>query len=87
MSVSPTQELVAGIRDTDGIRSVYMQEALKRARLAVMKELTADAQDLRADAVVSVSLSVSDWRGQQKSMLIVHASGTAVELETIPTER
>lgn len=80
LGVNLFQEILAGARDVIGGRSATIQSALKAARTALLDELGASAAHLHADAVVSVSFAITEWSGQGKSMLVVLASGTAVEL-------
>lgn len=76
------QELLAGVRDAAGGRSVTIQTALRQARVALLDEMSTSAARLRADAVISVTFSMTEWSGQNRSMLIMLASGTAVELSS-----
>lgn len=80
LGVNLFQELFAGVRDAVGGRSATVQRALKEARIALLDEIRNEAAHLHADAVVGVAFTLSEWSGQNKSMLIVMASGTAVEL-------
>ncbi len=80
MGVNLFQELLADVRDAVGGRSATIQAALKGARIALLNELRTDAAHLHADAVVGISFTLSEWSGQNKSMLILMAAGTAVEL-------
>ena len=80
MGVNLFQEFLAGIRDTVCGRSATIQAALRQARIVLHDELSANAAHLRADAVVGIAFSLSEWSGQNKSMLIMLVSGTAVEL-------
>jgi uncharacterized protein YbjQ (UPF0145 family) len=80
LGVNLFHEVLAGIRDTVGGRSATIQAALREGRTALLDELRADAARLHADAVVGVAFTLSEWSGQNKSMLILMASGTAVEL-------
>ena len=82
MGVNFVQELLAGVRDVVGGRSVTIQNTLREAREALLRELSARAVEIHADAVVSVAFTLSEWSGQNKSMLILMASGTAVELSS-----
>jgi uncharacterized protein YbjQ (UPF0145 family) len=80
LGVNLFQEFLAGLRDTVGGRSATIQGALREARETLLRELSANAAALHADAVVSIAFTLSEWSGQNKSMLILLASGTAVEL-------
>lgn len=83
MGVNLFQEFIADVRDLVGGRSLSVQKSLASARAQLVEELSARAAHLRADAVLGVSFSLSEWSGQNKSMLVVIATGTAVELEPI----
>jgi uncharacterized protein YbjQ (UPF0145 family) len=83
MGVDIFSEFLAGVRDIVGGRSESIQAAFKEARQALLRELEEQGSALRADAVLGISFAVSEWSGQNKSMLIVLASGTAVLLETL----
>jgi uncharacterized protein YbjQ (UPF0145 family) len=80
LGVNLFHEILAGVRDAVGGRSATIQGILKEARIALLNELRADAAHLHADAVVGISFTLSEWSGQNKSMLILMAAGTAVEL-------
>ncbi len=72
------RDLFAGIRDIVGGRSAAYEEELRKARQIAMQELSAEASDLGADAVVGIDLDYETVGGG--SMLMVTASGTAVRL-------
>jgi uncharacterized protein YbjQ (UPF0145 family) len=72
------RDLFAGIRDIVGGRSAAYEEEIRKARQIAMQELSAEASDLGADAVVGIDLDYETVGGG--SMLMVTASGTAVRL-------
>jgi uncharacterized protein YbjQ (UPF0145 family) len=74
------KDLFAGIRDIVGGRSGAYEEELRKARIIAFQELEAAAQQVGADAVVGVDLDY-ETVGQGGSMLMVTASGTAVQLD------
>jgi uncharacterized protein YbjQ (UPF0145 family) len=71
------KDLFAGIRDIVGGRSGAYEEELKRARQIAMDEMQARAASLGANAVIGVDLDY-ETVGQNGSMLMVSATGTAV---------
>ena len=72
------KDLFAGIRDIVGGRSGAYEQELRRAREIAFQELSAQAQQMGADAVVGVDLDYETVG--QGSMLMVTAAGTAVRL-------
>ncbi len=73
------RDLFAGIRDVIGGRSGSYEKSLREARETALRELEEEAARLGADAVVGVDLDY-EVIGEQGSMLMVSASGTAVRL-------
>ena len=71
------KDLFAGIRDIVGGRSAAYEKELNNARRLALEELQEAARNLGADAVVGVDLDY-EVIGQNGSMLMVSASGTAV---------
>ena len=70
------RDLFASITDIVGGRSGAYENALRDARNQALAELQAEAADLGADAVVAIDLDY-EVLGQNGSMLMVSASGTA----------
>ncbi|HEY8939772.1 MAG TPA: heavy metal-binding domain-containing protein [Cellvibrio sp.] len=73
------KDLFAGIRDLVGGRSGTYERELQRAREIALQELQDRARELGANAVVGIDLDY-EVIGQNGSMLMVSASGTAVVL-------
>ncbi|WP_430431891.1 heavy metal-binding domain-containing protein [Oceanicaulis sp.] len=73
------RDLFAGIRDIVGGRSGSYEKSLREARQIALSELEDEARKLGANAVVGVDLDY-EVIGEQGSMLMVSASGTAVVL-------
>jgi uncharacterized protein YbjQ (UPF0145 family) len=73
------RDLFAGLRDIVGGRSGSYEKSLREAREIALKELEDEARARGADAVVGVDLDY-EVIGEQGSMLMVSASGTAVSL-------
>jgi uncharacterized protein YbjQ (UPF0145 family) len=80
------RDLLASLRDIVGGRARAYETALIRAREMALEELEQRARLLGADAVVGVHLDY-EVLGQAGGMLMVCATGTAVELmppQTLP---
>jgi uncharacterized protein YbjQ (UPF0145 family) len=73
------RDLFAGIRDIVGGRSGAYEKSLREAREIALQEREDEAKARGADAVVGVDLDY-EVIGEQGSMLMVSASGTAVSL-------
>lgn len=71
------KDIFAGIRDIVGGRSGAYEEELARAREIAIGEMTASARALGANAIIGVDLDY-ETVGQNGSMLMVSATGTAV---------
>ena len=80
MGANIFKDLFAGIRDIVGGRSAAYEEELRRAKDTAMDEMIAEAQRLGANAVIGVDLDY-ETVGQNGSMLMVTAAGTAVTVE------
>lgn len=74
------RDLFAGIRDIVGGRSGSYEKSLREAREIALHELEDEAQKRGANAVVGVDLDY-EVIGEQGSMLMVSASGTAVVID------
>ncbi|MDE2981237.1 MAG: heavy metal-binding domain-containing protein [Gemmatimonadota bacterium] len=74
------KDILAGIRDIVGGRSVSYENALREAREEALREMAEEARARGAGAVVGVDLDY-EVLGAQNGMLMVSASGTAVALE------
>ncbi len=73
------RDLFAGVRDIIGGRSAAYEKELAEARRIAFKEMSQQAQDLGANAVVGIDIDY-EVVGQGGSMLMVAVSGTAVLL-------
>jgi len=73
------RDMFAAITDVVGGRSGKYEEVLARARTEAIEELTEQARQLGANAVIGVDLDY-EVLGQNGSMLMVSVSGTAVVL-------
>lgn len=75
------RDMLAGVRDIVGGRSGSVQKLLREARETVLADLAAEAAEIGADAVIAVDLDYHELTGGGKAgMLLVVATGTAVEL-------
>ena len=83
--VNLVKDFMAGIRDLVGGRSETYERELGNARDAAMRALTAQAEALRADAIIGIDLDY-EVLGSNNGMLMVSASGTAVRLKPLTSE-
>ena len=81
------RDFFAGVRDIVGGRSANTQKILRESRRTVLSELKKEAYMVGANAVVGVDLDYSEFSGQGKSMLFVVATGTAVKMKTLNTQK
>ena len=72
------RDLFASIRDIVGGRSSSYEKVLRKGKGTALREMEEQARELGANAVVGVDL---DYETVNGSMLMVTASGTAVQLE------
>lgn len=73
------RDLFASITDIVGGRSGVYETKLREAREQAFAELSAEARDKGADAVVGIDIDY-EVLGKDGSMLMVTVSGTAVTL-------
>lgn len=71
------KDFLAGLRDVVGGRSGVYETELRNARNSAIDEMSEQAEDLGANAVVGVDV---DYETIGDSMLMVAVSGTAVKL-------
>ncbi len=74
------RDIFAGIRDIVGGRSGSYEEVLREAKDNAVSEMEENARQLGANAVIGIDLDY-ETVGQNGSMLMVTASGTAVVYE------
>jgi uncharacterized protein YbjQ (UPF0145 family) len=74
------RDFFAGIRDVVGGRIASYETVLADAKEAALADLLSRAEALRADAVVGVSFDHDSIGGDNKTILMVSAIGTAVRL-------
>jgi len=75
------RDFFAGIRDIVGGRSAAYEGELRKAKAIALEEMERQAEDLGANAVLSVDLDYETVQvGGGGGMLMVSASGTAVVL-------
>ena len=76
------KDFFAGIRDIVGGRSAAYEKELRTAKEIAVQEMTEEAEELGAGAIVGVDLDYETIQvGSGGGMLMVSASGTAVVLE------
>ncbi len=73
------KDFFAGIRDIVGGRSAAYEQELQKAREIAFEEMSAQAKELGANAVVGIDIDY-ETVGSQGGMLMVSVSGTAVSL-------
>ena len=71
------KDFFASIRDIVGGRSAAYEKELRKAKDIALEEMQTEARRLGGNAVIAVDL---DYETVGQSMLMVSASGTAVEL-------
>lgn len=79
MGANLFKDFFAGIRDIVGGRSGAYEKEFRKAKEAAMEDMVEAARELGADAVIGVDLDYEVIGGDQKTMLVVSANGTAVK--------
>lgn len=79
MGANIFRDLFAGVRDIIGGRSGAYEQELGRAREIAIQEMETEAQKRGGNAIVGVDLDY-EVLGANSSMLMVTASGTAVQV-------
>ena len=74
------KDLFASVRDIVGGRSGTYENELRKARQIALDELSEQARELGANAVVGIDLDY-EVLGEKNGMLMVTASGTAVVID------
>ena len=74
------KDVLARIRDSIGGRAGSYENVVKETRSTALREMWKNAKQMGADAVVGVRLDYHSL-GQENSMMMVCASGTAVVLD------
>lgn len=78
LGASFMKDLGALVRDIAGGRAAKYEEELRKAKQIAMDEMIVQAEELGADAILSVDLDY-ETVGSSGSMLMVSTSGTAVK--------
>ena len=73
------KDFLAGIRDIVGGRAGAYEDALRTAREEALREMSEEARERGATAVIGVDLDY-EVLGSSNGMLMVSASGTAVKI-------
>ncbi len=81
MGANIVKDFLAGIHNVIGGRSTEYEGELEAAKETAVREMTAQAEALGANAVVGVDLDYESVQMGQGNMLMVSASGTAVLTE------
>ena len=80
MGANIFKDLFASVRDIVGGRSGTYEKEFRKARQIALDELSEQARELGANAVVGIDLDY-EVLGEKNGMLMVSASGTAVVVE------
>lgn len=80
MGTNVFRDFFAGITDILGGRSGSYEKELRKAKALALESLVEEARALGADAVVGMDLDYQQIGGNDRQMLMVAASGTAVKL-------
>jgi uncharacterized protein YbjQ (UPF0145 family) len=80
MGTNVFRDIFASIRDIVGGRAGAYETSLKEGKDTALQEMIEEALLLGADAIVGVDLDYEVIGGDQKTMLMVSANGTAVKL-------
>lgn len=73
------KDFFAGIRDIVGGRAAAYEDELQKARQIAFEEMTWQAKDMGANAIVGIDLDY-ETVGPHGGMLMVTVSGTAVKI-------
>ena len=73
------KDIFASIRDIVGGRSAAYEQELQKARVIAFEEMSEQAQELGANAIVGIDIDY-ETVGAQGGMLMVSVSGPAVTL-------
>ena len=73
------KDLFAAVRDVVGGRAGAYEEALRSARQDALREMSARAQEVGANAIIGVDIDY-EVLGKAGSMLMVTSAGTAVRV-------
>jgi uncharacterized protein YbjQ (UPF0145 family) len=82
LGVNVFKDFLGGLRDIVGGRSGTYERELGAARDTAMTNLTMQAQQLGADAIIGIDMDY-EVLGANNGMLMVTASGTAVRLKPL----
>jgi uncharacterized protein YbjQ (UPF0145 family) len=85
LGVNVFKDFLGGLRDIVGGRSGTYERELGTARDTAMTNLTMQAQQLGADAIIVIDMDY-EVLGANNGMLMVTASGTAVRLKPLAAE-
>ena len=81
MGANIFRDIFASVRDIVGGRAAGYEKVMKEGKDTAIGEMVAEAQALGADAIVGCDLDYEVVGGDQRTMLMVSANGTAVTLE------
>lgn len=81
LGVNVFKDFFASIRDIIGGRSASYEKELGKAREIAFTEMTEQARQLGANAIVGIDIDYENIASNSGSMLMVSVSGTAVTVE------
>jgi uncharacterized protein YbjQ (UPF0145 family) len=81
MGANIFKDIFSGIRDIVGGRSAAYEKELRSAKEIAVSEMIEQARALGANAVIGVDLDYETIGGGGGNMLMVSASGTAIQVE------
>ena len=73
------KDVMANVRDIVGGRSAAYEKSLRKSREIAINEMTAQALELGANAIIAVDIDYESISGGSGNMMMVTASGTAVK--------
>ena len=85
VGINLLKDLATDVRDLVGGRSKIAQSSMAEIRQALFAELREQAAKKRADHIIGVSISFSDY-GARGSAILAHAIGTAVVTSIAQTQ-
>jgi uncharacterized protein YbjQ (UPF0145 family) len=80
MGTNIMRDFFASVRDVVGGRSGSYEKVFTQGKQDALDDLAEKAKEMGADAVVGVDLDYEIIGGDQKTLLMVTANGTAVKL-------
>ena len=83
-AVNVIRDFLTSFRDVFGGRSGSYQEVMDEIQQEVIAEISREAEDMGANAIIGFSLDFDNVGSKGKSLIMAFAKGTAVVVEEIP---